>query len=95
MEYGRLGLPKPDLVIYLDLPSEMSEQMLRRRQEETGTQADIHEQDAAYLRHCRENAREIASSLGWRQVHCAPEGVLRTPEDIHEEVWAVVRPLLG
>ena len=95
LEYGRLGLPKPDLVIYLDLPSEMSEQMLRRRQEETGTQADIHEQDAAYLRHCRENAREIASSLGWRQVHCAPEGVLRTPEDIHEEVWAVVRPLLG
>ena len=95
LEYGRLGLPNPDLVIYLDLPSEVSEQMLRRRQEETGTQADIHEQDAAYLRHCRENAREIASSLGWRQVHCAPEGVLRTPEDIHEEVWAVVRPLLG
>ena len=95
LEYGRLELPEPDLVIYLDLPSEVSEQMLRHRQEETGVQADIHEKDAAYLRQCRENAREIAASLGWHRVNCAPEGRLRIPEDIHEEAWALVHPLLG
>ena len=31
LEYGRLGLPVPDLVIYLDVPTDLSEGMLRRR----------------------------------------------------------------
>ena len=60
LEYNRLALPEPDLMIYLDLPAELSAQMLRRRQEATHTQADIHERDGAYLRACRESAREIA-----------------------------------
>ena len=30
LEYGTLGLPKPDLVLYLDLPTEISEKMMRQ-----------------------------------------------------------------
>lgn len=55
-EYQKLGLPAPDRVLYLDLPTELSEQMMRRREEATHTHADIHEQDEAYLRSCRESA---------------------------------------
>ena len=87
------GLPEPDLMIYLDLPAELSAQMLRRRQEATHTQADIHERDEAYLRACRESAREIAQRLGWRRVDCSRDGALRTPEDIHRQLWELVRPL--
>lgn len=94
LEYRRLGLPEPDLVIYLDLPSEVSERLLRRREAETGTKADIHEQDADYLRQCRESARGIARSLGWRILHCAGGTELYTPEAIHSRVWELVRPLL-
>ena len=67
--------------------------MLRRRQEATHTQADIHERDEAYLRACRESAREIAQRLGWRRVDCSRDGALRTPEDIHRQLWELVRPL--
>ncbi len=74
-------------MIYLDLPAELSAQMLRRRQ------ADIHERDEAYLRACRESAREIAQRLGWRRVDCSRDGALRTPEDIHRQLWELVRPL--
>ena len=95
LEYNRLALPEPDLMIYLDLPAELSAQMLRRRQEATHTQADIHEQDEAYLRSCRENAREIARDLGWRRIDCSREGAVRTQEDIHAEAWELVRTLLG
>ncbi len=49
-EYQKLGLPAPDRVLYLDLPTELSEQMMRSREAATGTHADIHEQDEAYLR---------------------------------------------
>ena len=95
LEYHRLALPEPELVIYLDLPSELSGQMLRHRQEATHTQADIHEQDGAYLRSCRESARVIAARLGWRLVDCSRDGAVRTPEDIHRELWELVRPLAG
>ena len=90
LEYRRLGLPAPDLVLYLDLPTELSEQMLRRRETATGTQADIHEQDEDYLRACRDNARSIARQLGWTVVRCDRDGTVRPPEDIHREIWDLV-----
>ncbi len=87
-------LPEPDLVIYLDLPAELSFRMLRHRQEATHTRADIHEQDGAYLRACRESVREVAARLGWRRVDCSREGAVRSLEDIHQELWELVRPLV-
>ena len=94
LEYGRMGLPEPDLVLYLDLPTELSEAMLRQRQQKTGTHADIHEQDEEYLRACRENARAIARTLGWTVVRCDREGRVRPAEDIHREIWELARPLV-
>lgn len=94
LEYVRMELPKPDLVIYLDLPAELSARLLRDRQTATHTKADIHEQDEDYLRRCRESTREIAGQLGWRQVDCARDGQIRPQEDIHRELWGLVEPLL-
>lgn len=93
-EYTLLGLPAPDLVLYLDLPAELSAALIRSRAAQSG-RTDIHEADGAYLRQCRENAREVIRYAGWRRVDCQREGVLRTAEDIHREVYGLVRPLLG
>ena len=90
LEYRRLGLPEPDLVLYLDMPTEAANQLMRRREAETNTAADIHEQDGDYLRRCRECAGEIARTQGWAVVNCAGDGVPRTPEDIHQEALAIV-----
>ena len=95
LEYGRMGLPAPDLVLYLDLPTEVSEKMLRHREQATATAADIHEQDGAYLRRCREGAREIARDLGWSVIDCAAGDAPRTMEDIRREVLSRVEPLLN
>ena len=95
LEYGRTGLPAPDLVLYLDLPTEVSEKMLRHREQATATAADIHEQDGAYLRRCREGAREIARDLGWSVIDCAAGDAPRTMEDIRREVLSRVEPLLN
>jgi len=95
LEYGKLELPRPDLVVYLDLPNQISEQMMRRREAATGTTADIHERDDAYLRRCRDNARQVAAVSGWQVINCVRNGELRTIEDIHEEAWALVRRVLS
>ena len=94
-EYTLLGLPAPDLVIYLDLPVELSARLLRERQSATGAAADIHEADQAYLRACRENARQVAEHGGWRRVDCAAGGALRAAADIHEEICRLVSPVIG
>ena len=94
LEYRRLGLPAPDLVFYLDLPTELSLALIQHRAGETGAGTDIHERDGDYLRRCRESAREIAAGLGWRRVDCARDGQLRTVEDIHRELWEQVKALL-
>ena len=94
LEYDRIGLPKPDLVIYLDMPTEITERMMRSREQQTGTHADIHEQDAAYLQKCRANAREVVRQCGWTVINCAAGDAPRTIEDIHQEVWETVQKLL-
>ena len=93
-EYRLLELPKPDLVIYLDMPTEITEKMMRRREAATGTHADIHEQDEAYLKSCRDAAREIVRDCGWTVIRCARDDEPRTVEDIHDEVYRTVRALL-
>ena len=93
-EYRLLELPEPDRVVYLDLPTELSEQMMRRREQATGTKADIHEQDEGYLAACRESAELVISLCGWEKIDCSRGGAVRTPEDIHREVLARVEDLL-
>ena len=93
-EYDLLGLPKPDLVIYLDMPTEITEKMMRQREQDTGTHADIHEQDEAYLKQCRANAKAVVRECGWSIIHCENGDEPRTPEDIHRQVLEVVGKLL-
>ena len=86
-EYDRLGLPRPDLTIYLDVPTDFTEKMMRSREAATNTKADIHEQDLAYLATCRRTGRAAAAFYGWTVIDCVKDGVMRSIEDIHEEIY--------
>lgn len=93
-EYDKLGLPRPDLVIYLDVPTDFTEKMLRHRESETHTQADIHEQDMQYLATCRRMGRAAAEHYGWTVIRCVRDGAMRSVEDIHEEIYRHVAACL-
>ena len=86
-EYDRLGLPRPDLTIYLDVPTDFTEKMMRSREAATNTKADIHEQDLDYLATCRRTGRAAAAFYGWTVIDCVKDGVMRSIEDIHEEIY--------
>lgn len=94
-EYNLLGLPKPTTVFYLDVPTELAERMLRLREAETSTSADIHERDEAYLRACRETGAQLVADYGWQHVDCSRYGKMRSIEDIHEEIYQRMKRLLG
>ncbi len=89
-EYDKLGLPKPDLVIYLDMPTDCTERLLRGREAATSTTADIHEKDMEYLATCRRSGREAAQYYGWKVVSCVENCAMRSIEDIHEEIYRLV-----
>lgn len=85
-EYEKLGLPKPDLTFYLEMPEEVSEQLLNERYHGDESQKDIHEKDFSFQHACRESAAFAAQALQWQIIHCVENGRLRTPEEIHREM---------
>jgi dTMP kinase len=90
-EYVRLGLPEPDLVLWMDMPIDRTIENLRRREADTHTTADIHEVDTNYLRSCYESASQAAEFYGWRRISCVdPDGTVRPISDIHEEIMQIL-----
>ena len=95
LEYGRVGLPEPDLVLYLRLPPDEAERLVGSRYHGDEGKKDIHERDDAYLRSARTAAEYCAARYGWRTVDCLRNAALRSVEDIHAEVLQTVLPLLS
>ena len=93
-EYCKLGLPEPDLVIYMDVPTDHTERLMRHREQDTNTKADIHEQDSNYLATCRAAGRNVAKSWNWTVINCVRDGQMRSIEDIHDEVYRLVSACL-
>ena len=95
-EYRKLGLPQPDVVVYLDMPTEQSVRLLRARESQTHTKGDIHEVDTAYLALCRQTALRASEHYGWYRVPCVDgDGNIRPVEDIHAQIWGALEGLLG
>ena len=93
-EYDHLGLPRPDLTLYLDVPTDFTEKLLRAREQDTHTKADIHEKDTQYLATCRRMGAFAADYYGWTVISCVRDGKMRSMEDIHEEIYRHVRNCL-
>ena len=77
LEYKKMGLPEPDLVIYLDVDLETSKRRMRRREEKTNTHADIHEMDSDYLARCLHTADMACEHYGWTRIPFMKDGVER------------------
>ena len=88
-EYGRLGVPEPDRVVFLHVPPEVSEKLRAAR---NGGGADAHEADGEFMRRVYENSLFMADLLSCSVVECAPGGVMRAPEDISREIASLAGP---
>ena len=86
LEYNKVGIPKPDKVIFLDMPVEVSQKLLSGRYKGDETKKDIHESDTAYLDKCRKAAMFTAKYSGWTVISCAKDGEPRPIEDIANDI---------
>jgi dTMP kinase len=85
-EYNKLMLPKPDCVVFLDMPVEVSQKLLSKRYNGDNNKKDIHESDVEYLKNCRNAALYSAKKLGWVVIECSRNGEPLSIEQIHNKL---------
>lgn len=90
-EYNTLGLPKPDLIFFIEMPVEKSLELARARAEyKNGESKDILEEDTEYMKKSYNNGLTLAKELGWNIIHCVDENDnIKHIEDIHKEIMEV------
>lgn len=94
LEYGRMGLPRPDSVIYLDMPTEVSQKLMSGRYNSDDSKKDLHEKNVDFLNSCRESALYAAKKLGWTVIKCNDANAPRTLGSIAEDVLSVASGVL-
>jgi dTMP kinase len=96
LEYNKMGIPKPDLVIFLNMPTEMAVKLMEARKNKiTGEEKkDIHEKDTSYLKKSYNNACDIAKKYNWQEIKCVENKRLKTIEEIGEEIYTLVKEIL-
>jgi dTMP kinase len=95
LEHGMFGIPRPDIILYLDVPLadriRMIEEAVNNKEHHKGETVDIAEADLTHQQTASDRAKQIVKSRNnWRQIICTKDGALRTREDIHEEVYACI-----
>ncbi len=89
-EYNKIGIPKPDLVIYLDMPVEISQKLMTSRYNGNESKKDVHEVNVEFLKKCRESALFTAKKQNWKVIKCS-DGVNPLPiENIHNEIVNII-----
>jgi len=92
-EYGIMGLPKPTIIFFLDMPPEQSKALRENRKNKVDGSAgkDIHERNEAYMQASYDTACQVALEYGWKRIQCVQEGRLKTIEEIHGEIVEILQ----
>ncbi|WP_238884281.1 deoxynucleoside kinase [Clostridium sp. YIM B02551] len=96
LEFNLYGLPTPDCVIFLDMPPEISQELMKERANKFtgGKEKDIHESNKEYLVNSYNNSLDIANKYNWNKIKCNDGDKLRSIEDIHNEIYNYVKKYL-
>lgn len=90
-EYNKLGVKEPDKVLFLYASFDLINDLRNRRVSNDGIQKDIHESDLEYMKLVYDNAMFVADYLNWDMINCEKNGKMRTIDDIHEDVYRLVK----
>lgn len=93
-EYNRLELPKPDKIIFLDMPVEISSKLISSRYKGDETRRDIHEADLNYLKKCRLSALYAAKKCNWDIIECNNGDSPLSIDDISLLIWDSVSDII-
>lgn len=93
-EYKKIGIPKPDAVIYLDMSPEVSQKLMSKRYQGDESKKDIHEKDKAYLEKSRKAAYFCVEHDNWTKIKCDNGETPLTIEEISKKILEAVVKVL-
>ena len=85
-EYNKLGIPRPDAVLYLNMRYDIALSLVGNRSETTGQKKDIHELDTDYMARCHKAAAYACAKLGWKDIVCYENDAPLSPEEISVKI---------
>ena len=92
-EYDLLGIPAPNVVIYLKVDPEISQKLMSGRYHGDESRKDIHEKDVAYLKKSREAAEYCCEKLGWKKIECSGSDGMRSIEEIQKDIVSILQSI--
>jgi len=102
MEYEIFDIPRPDITLYLDLPTGVVLKFLRDRDSSKMKRAylkkkkDVHEKDVSFLINSRKSALKLVKEMkNFVKIDCAPGGKILSREAVHEKIYEKIRKVLG
>jgi len=102
LEYNIFGIPKPDTHILLFMPPEVGQKLVEKKGQRNyiegstkGKNKDIHESDIEHLKDAANAYKYVAEKYKWNVIDCAPEGNLKTIEEVHNLVWEKIRSIVN
>ncbi len=90
-EYNKIGIPKPDLVIFLDMPVEVSQKLMTSRYDGDENKKDVHEANVEFLNKCRKSALYTAQKQGWIVIPCSDGENPLSIDEIHNKIISYVK----
>jgi len=86
LEYNKFKIPHPDIVIYLKVPIQVSQELIKAR-----SSPDLHESNLEFLYSCAEAAEYSAKKFNWCTVDCSKdENSIQSVDDISLQVLDLV-----
>lgn len=90
-EYNKLSIPRPDCVIYLDMPVEISQRLMTSRYNGDENKKDVHEVNVDFLNKCRKSALYTAEKQGWKVIECSNGKEPYSVDEIHKKIVDIVK----
>ena len=101
MEYEVFKIPRPDVVLYLDVPIELTSKMMKERNKNDkgraylGKKKDVHENDQNFLENSRKSALWLTKhDRNFIKIECAKKGTMLSRDEIHGMIYENVKNIL-
>lgn len=94
LEFEDIGIPKPSKVFFLYLPAKEAIKAMDTRKNKITHEdkKDIHESDNSHIFNAAKSGYYLANKLGWNIINCLDSnGDRRSPEDINEEIYSILK----
>lgn len=94
MEFNKMDIPEPDLVLFLDMPPRMAEKLMADRVNKINetTKKDIHERNTEYLLNAYNLSKNIVNEMNWVNINCVDDfGCLYTKQEISTSIYNIIK----